>query len=71
MLPNPGDSGRSTPAITIQDNNPISQAEVINITNPNTVVVTAPMTGTANLVESPLIEVSEEEDMDDSKGLIR
>ena len=56
------DSGRSTPAsvATLQDN-PVSQAEVI-VNNANVVVVSTPHTGSANLVETPLIEVSEEEE---------
>jgi len=57
------ESGRSTPSsvATLQDN-PVSQAEVI-VNNANVVVVSTPhQTGSANLVETPLIEVSEEED---------
>ena len=60
------ESGRSTPAsqasvTTVQDL-PMAQAEVI-VSNANVVVVTSPHTSnTANLVETPLIEVSEEEE---------
>jgi len=59
------ESGRSTPAsqtsvATVQDI-PVSQAEVI-VSSANVVVVSTPHTGSANLVETPLIEVSEEED---------
>merc|ERR1739838_1267796 len=53
------ESGRSTPSsvATLQDN-PVSQAEVI-VNNANVVVVSTPhQTGSANLVETPLIEVS-------------
>ena len=70
------DSGRSsTPAgaatgstgsvqATLQDN-PVSSAEVI-VNNANVVVVSTPHTGSANLVETPLIEVSEEENDDNN-----
>ena len=59
------DSGRSTPSTsgaTLQDNPVSQQAEVIVTNNANVVVVSTPHTGNANLVETPLIEVSEEDD---------
>merc|ERR1740116_629487 len=49
---------------TLQDN-PVSSAEVI-VNNANVVVVSTPHTGSANLVETPLIEVSEEENDDNN-----
>ena len=65
------ESGRSTPAsqasvATVQDL-PMSQAaEVIVSNSSNVVVVTSPphSSSAANLVETPLIEVSEEEEFD-------
>ena len=67
------ESGRSTPAsqasvATLQDN-PVSQAEVFSVNNANVVVISTPHpSGSANLVETPLIEVSEEEDNDSTTG---
>merc|ERR1712228_803062 len=62
------DSGRSTPSsvATLQDNPVSQQAEVIVTNNANVVVVSTPHTGNANLVETPLIEVSETEDDNNS-----
>merc|ERR1712072_963109 len=64
------ESGRSTPAsqasvATVQDL-PMSQAEVIVSNATNVVVVTSPphSSSVANLVETPLIEVSEEEEFE-------
>ena len=62
----PGAATGSTGSVqaTLQDN-PVSSAEVI-VNNANVVVVSTPHTGSANLVETPLIEVSEEENDDNN-----